>query len=288
MEPTAVEHHFIKTNGITLHVVSAGPEDGSPVFLLHGFPEYWAGWRRQIPVLAAAGFRVWAPDQRGYNLSDKPQDVESYVLDTLADDIIGLFDALKLERANLVGHDWGAAVSWWLGMRDPERLRHLGILNVPHPAVMSRHARTNLRQLTRSWYFGFFQLPWLPERMSSAFNWSGLERSFRRSAPPGLFSDVEIADYKRAWSQPGAYTAMVNWYRAALRHQPEAWPSPVVSPPTTIIWGTDDIALGEEMVAPSADLCADVEVFMLEGVSHWVQHQAAERVNEILLSRLPR
>jgi pimeloyl-ACP methyl ester carboxylesterase len=133
-----LEHSTIETNGIQLHVVQAGPKSGVPVVLLHGFPEFWYGWRKQIPALVEAGCRVIVPDQRGYNLSDKPKGIKSYGVFTLVDDIIGLIDALGYEKVNLVGHDWGAVVAWTLAIKYPERLQRLSIMNVPHPAVMKR------------------------------------------------------------------------------------------------------------------------------------------------------
>lgn len=288
MNTPEYEHHFLKTNGITLHVVAAGPQDGPVVILLHGFPEYWGGWRKQIPALVEAGFRVWAPDQRGYNRSDKPAEVDDYRIETLAADILGLIDLTGREQVNLVGHDWGAAVAWWVAMEQPERLSHLAILNVPHPSVMAKTVLTDPRQTLRSTYIGFFQIPWLPEAASRAFNWAMLARTMKRSAAPGVFTDEILADYKRAWSQPGAYTAMLNWYRAAVRHAPEGWPSAIITPPTTIIWGTADFALRKAMAEPSADLCSDAELIYLDGVSHWVQHEAPSKVNSILLKRLSR
>src|SRR5512134_3366243 len=131
-----LEHSTIKTNGIQLHSVQAGPKDGIPVVLLHGFPEFWYGWRKQIPALAESGCRVIVPDQRGYNLSDKPRGVQAYCVDNLVNDIVGLIGALDYEKVNLVGHDWGALVAWMLAIKHPNRVHRLGIINVPHPTVL--------------------------------------------------------------------------------------------------------------------------------------------------------
>src|SRR5512138_809597 len=155
-----LEHSTIKTNGIQLHVVQAGPKNGIPVLLLHGFPEFWYGWRKQIPALAEAGCRVIVPDQRGYNLSDRPKGIRAYRVDELVADVVGLIDALEYERVNVVGHDWGALVAWMLAIRHPERLHRLGIVNVPHPAVIRHFLRRDPEQMMRSWYAAFFQLPW--------------------------------------------------------------------------------------------------------------------------------
>jgi len=158
-----LEHTTITTNGINLHVVFAGPTEGIPVILLHGFPEFWRGWLKQIEPLANAGFRVIVPDQRGYNLSDKPKGVRAYTVDKLTGDILGLVNALGYQQVNLIGHDWGAMVAWVFAIHHPERLRKLGILNVPHPAVMLNFLRRgDPEQLRRSWYIFAFQIPWLP------------------------------------------------------------------------------------------------------------------------------
>src|SRR5687768_16319982 len=154
-----LEHSYIHTNGIRLHVVQAGPKSGTPILLLHGYPEFWNGWRKQIPALEAAGCRVIAPDQRGYNMSDKPKGIKAYCMDTLVGDIVGLIKALDYEKVNLVGHNFGALVCWTLAVKYPEKLHRLGIINVPHPAVMRRFLMRDLDQMRRSLYALFFQLP---------------------------------------------------------------------------------------------------------------------------------
>ncbi len=165
-----MQTHFITANGIKLHVQTDGPENGTSVVLLHGFPEFWYGWRRQIPALVEAGFRVIVPDQRGYNLSDKPKGVAAYDVDVLARDVIGLLDHFGIQKARLVGHDWGAVVAWTVALQHPDRLEKLAILNVPHPDVMTRFVLGNPAQRKKSWYVFFFQLPfveWILSRNSS-------------------------------------------------------------------------------------------------------------------------
>ena len=216
------ETTYIETNGIKLHVVMAGPEDGQPVLLLHGFPEFWYGWRKQIPALAEAGYRVIVPDQRGYNLSDKPKGVRSYRVDTLAKDILGLIDALGYDKVHLIGHDWGAIVAWAFAIWHPERLHKLGILNVPHPAVMLNFLRRgDPEQLRRSWYIFFFQLPWLPEYFMRKNDWRNGVRALRGSSKTRIIYKSRYRGIQGAWSQPGAMTAMLNWYRAASASSPE-------------------------------------------------------------------
>lgn len=278
-----MRHTFVETNGPQLHVVQAGPTDGPLMILLHGFPEFWYGWRHQIDTLAEAGFWVWAPDQRGYNLSDQPVGIGPYCLDTLAADVIGLIDAAGRQKAVIVGHDWGAAVAWWAAIVYPERIERLVVLNVPHPIVMKRFARRDLGQMFRSWYIGFFQIPWLPEALSRLGNWSMLVQTLRRSSRSGTFTDADIQQYRTAWSQPGAFTAMVNWYRAVLQKPPSRQTSIRVTAPTLLIWGVHDRFLKREMAQLSMDLCDNGRIVFFEKATHWVQHEEAERVNELII-----
>ncbi len=278
-----LEHSTIETNGICLHVVQAGPKSGVPVVLLHGFPEFWYGWRKQIPALVEAGCRVIVPDQRGYNLSDKPQGVKSYDVYTLVDDIIGLIDALGYEKVNLVGHDWGAGVAWMLAIKYPERLHKLGIMNVPHPAVMKRFLQRDLEQIRRSWYVFYFQLPWIPE-MGMRFNdWRNLVSATRGRSKIGSFLNEDIEKYKEAWSQPGAMTTMINWYRAIVQHQPKLPEDLRVKVPTLMMWGMKDFALSHRMARPSMDYVDDGNLILFPEATHWVHLDAAEEVNHYLL-----
>lgn len=280
-------HTFINTNGrnggpIRLHVVQAGPADGPLVILLHGFPEFWYGWRHQIEPLAGAGCRVWVPDQRGYNLSDKPDGISAYKIDTLAADVIGLIDAAGVEKAVVVGHDWGAAVGWWVAAMYPERIARLVVLNVPHPAVMKRFASRNVDQMLRSWYIGFFQFPELPETLARLGNWMVLAQTLRTSSRPGAFSEADLNEYRTAWSQPGAFRAMVNWYRAALQRPPARNVAIRITVPTLLIWGVRDRFLKRDMAQPSIDLCNNGQLVFFETATHWVQHEEAERVTELI------
>lgn len=279
--PPGTSERFVQANGVRLHVVEAGPEAGPAVVLLHGFPELWYGWRRQIGPLAEAGFRVIVPDQRGYGTSEKPAGIAAYRIDALAADVTGLLDALGLARASLVGHDWGAAVAWWLALAHPERLLRLGILNVPHPAVMRRHLTSSPRQMLRSWYAFFFQVPGLPERFLARDGFANLARAVR-GGRRGTCTDEDLAVYREAWSQPGALTAMVNWYRAALRSAGARLPRLRVGVETLVLWGARDRFLGREMAAASAALCDHGRLEMFERATHWLQHDEADAVNDRL------
>ena len=281
-----MEHKWIETNGITLHLVQDGPPNGPLVILLHGFPEFWYGWRRQIPALAQAGYRVWAPDQRGYSRSDKPAGIAAYNLDELAQDVLGLIQAAGEEQAAVIGHDWGAGVAWWLAMKHPQAVRKLGILNVPHPAVQRRLMRQDPGQLLRSWYMFFFQIPWLPEMLMSLNHYAGMARALEGSARPGTFTPEDLARYREAWSQPGALTSMIHWYRAIFRHPPRPAPDIRIHAPTRIIWGARDRFLKLEGARISLELCDQGELTVIPEATHWVQHEEAARVNELLLAFL--
>ena len=285
MHELKLEKEYIETNGIRLHTVFAGPQSGVPVILLHGFPENWRCWIHQIPTLADAGFRVIIPDQRGYNLSDKPKGIKNYRIDELVKDVIGLIDTLEYQKVNLVGHDWGAAVAWYLAYQHPDRLQRLGILNVPHPLVFRRFITRDFEQMRRSWYAFFFQLPWLPEMGMRAGDWRGAVRALRGSGKIHTFTNEEIENYKEAWSQPGAITAMINWYRA-VRYQTKLPREMLIKVPTLVMWGAKDAALTYRMARPSIDHCVDGKLIFFPDATHWVQHEAAEEVNHYIIEFL--
>jgi len=280
---TELRERVISVGDVRLHAVEAGPQDGPLAVLLHGFPEFWYAWRKQIGPLAAAGYRVLAPDQRGYNLSDKPRGVAAYGLDRLADDVLGLLDEAGRERAILVGHDWGGLVAWWTAIRQPERCSHLAVLNMPHPRVMERFLLRDRAQRRRSSYIFQFQLPWLPERRLAAGNFARAAAALARTSRPGTFSDEDLARYRAAWSQPGAMHAMIQWYRAAFRARPRRPTTTRVRPPALLVWGARDRFLGREMAAPSLARCERGRLVVVDEATHWVQHEEPERVNRLLL-----
>ena len=277
---------YVDTNGVRLHAAVAGPVDGPLVVLLHGFPEFWYGWRKQIPALAAAGLRVVAPDQRGYGLSSKPPRIADYVLDELAGDVLGLIDALGRKRAHVVGHDWGAAVAWHLGIHTPDRVERLGILNVPHPDAFLRALRERPRQVLRSWYIAFFQVPRLPEAMLSARGHRALRDALVRTSRPGTFTPTDLERYAEMWAQPDAVRAMVDWYRAprivGSFGRPRGTSDGRVRVPTLIVWGERDAFLSPVLARWSLDRCDDGHLELLPAATHWVQHEEPERVNDLL------
>lgn len=279
---------FIETNGIKLHVLTDGPENGPSVILLHGFPEFHYGWRKQIPALIEAGFRVIVPDQRGYNLSEKPQGVSAYDVDTLAKDVIGLLDHFGIEKTFLAGHDWGAVVAWTLALKYPERIQKLAILNVPHPNVMMRFLLENAEQRKKSWYIFFFQIPFLVEWILRKDHFRNMARMLAGSGRKSTFSADDLSEYKKAWAQPGALTGMLNWYRAIFRRsvkyafQRKSIPARRVNVPTLMLWGKRDVALSHEMVNPSIALCDEGTAVLFDKATHWVQHDEADEVNKRL------
>lgn len=281
-----MESTFIETNGIRLHVMQAGPDGGPLIILLHGFPEYWRGWVRQIEPLASAGYYVLAPDQRGYNLSDKPAQLEAYVLEELGNDVMGLIKSSGRQKAVIVGHDWGGIVAWWLGIYSPEWIDKLVILNAPHPSAMRKSLMFNPEQVLRSSYALLFQLPWIPEAILRNDDWKLVVNAMHESSQPGTFSDDDMGEYRAAWWRKDAFTSMLNWYRASARLRPVLPEEARVSVPTLIIWGEQDQALGKYLVEPSAQLCDHVRVEMFEEATHWVHHEEAERVNQLILDFL--
>lgn len=278
---------MVPTNGISLEVAEAGPEAGTPVFLLHGFPESWHCWRHQIPALVDAGYRVIAPNLRGYGKSSKPSSVSAYGVDALADDIAGLLDHYGYDKAAIVGHDWGAAVTWHFGRRHPDRATCLTVLNCPPGEVVFKTVLSSLTQARRSWYIFLFQLPWLPEWMISRNDFARLWASMAKTTTnPGRFTDEDRTRYLEAWREPGTPSAMLSYYRASLRGGRPHPKVRKVQAPVRMIWGTADHALGEEMIEPSRRFAEQLDVLRLEGISHWVNVDAPEEVNEALLAWL--
>jgi epoxide hydrolase 4 len=275
---------YADVGDVKLHYVEAG--EGPLVLLLHGFPEFWFGWRLQIAPLAAAGFRVVAPDTRGINLSSKPEGFEAYGVDLLADDISGLIGELGADSAHLVGHDWGGSIAWTVAMNHPEVVDRLAILNAAHPRKLSEGLK-HPSQLRRSWYFFFFATPGLPEEVVHLRDWHFFRHFLHDANPP--YSDEELERYEEAWSQEGAAAGMINYYRASVRQNQKEAAAKIrpLSAPTLVIWGEDDSYLGSDLAAPDSEDVPNLDrVERIDGASHWVHHDAAERVNGLLVDFL--
>jgi pimeloyl-ACP methyl ester carboxylesterase len=279
-----VEHHCVSANGQSFYCATAGPREGAPVVLLHGFPEMSYGWRHQIWALADAGLRVLAPDQRGYGHSSKPKGASAYALETLGDDVVAIARSFGHRRFALVGHDWGGIVAWHLAARDGGDVERLAILNAPHLDVFARYALRHPSQMLMSSYVAAFQLPWIAELALGAGEHALLRAALTRSSRPGTFAKDELAVYEQAWSQPGALTAMLNWYRALrLAPKPEGGR---VAVPTLILWGDRDAALQAGLAEESAALCDDAEVAHIADATHWLQHEEIDEVNSRLIGFL--
>jgi pimeloyl-ACP methyl ester carboxylesterase len=284
--PSQIRHASAQANGLRFHVASCEPEaeSGRLALLLHGFPECWFSWRAQLPLLARLGWRAWAPDLRGYGESDRPARVVDYAIERLLDDVSGLITASGARETLLVGHDWGGVIAWYFAMQRPHEIARLCVMNLPHPACMERALRG--RQLLRSWYALFFQLPWLPERLLAAGDYRAIRQAFVRMAVDKSRFPEDVLDvYRDAAARPGALRAMLNYYRALLRggsRRQRALGYPHIEMPTLMIWGEEDRALGLETTYGTEQYVADLVLRYLPGVSHWVQQEAPETVNAML------
>jgi pimeloyl-ACP methyl ester carboxylesterase len=276
LEPTV-----IAANGLEFSAVVAGPESGELVMLLHGFPEGSYSWRHQVEALASEGLRVLAPDQRGYGLSSKPSDIAAYALPELAQDVLAMAATLGHERVNLVGHDWGAALTWYLAQEFPDRIRRGVVINGPHPGTVLSHSLRHPTQLVKGSYIGFFQLPLVPEATLRANGFAMLRQAMRGSAREGTFSNEDLDRYQAGWEVEGALTAMLNWYRAPMRSPARLAASPI-RVPMCVLWGDKDAALDAGLAEAGAALCDSVEVHHFPEATHWLHEEEPEAVNAIL------
>lgn len=290
------EERVLATNGIHLHAVLDGPEDGQPVLMLHGFPEFWRCWHHQMAALAAAGYRVIVPDQRGYNRSDKPAGVAQYRIEKLVADVAGLLDTLGYDQVDLVAHDWGATVAAHFAEVYPSRIKHLVLSNGAHLNFFGRAFLRNPLQIAKSWYIVFNQLPVLPEFVMRRV----LERITLGNSNPGSFSEDELRLYRATWAQPGALTGMINWYRAAfranirelirallrLRNPYKLLPPPTIIVPTLILWGEKDAFLTKQLALQMAQSCTNGRIEFFADATHWLPADKPHEVSARLLDFL--
>jgi len=280
-EVPSAASEFRQIDGVELHVVTAGDPDDPLVVMVHGYPEFWYGWRDYVPPLVEAGYRVLVPDQRGYNRSEKPDGIAAYRIGTLSGDVAGFVESEGRESARVVGHDWGAAVAWDVALRHPDVVDRLGILNAPHPSVFKATLKSSLAQLHKSWYMLYYQLPKIPE-------WTNTRDDFAiwvealREAEPGTFTDADVERYRAAWNREGAPTAMINWYRA-LFPASEDPPREHVDAPTLILWGENDKWLLARMAEQSLEYCEDGRLERFPDATHWINHERQEAVTEHLV-----
>jgi pimeloyl-ACP methyl ester carboxylesterase len=275
---------FSEANGQRLETLIAGKGGNKLAVLLHGFPESNHSWRFQIPLLVKLGYEVWAPNLRGYGHSSKPPNMRDYAIEHLMEDVAQLIDQASNGRpVTLIAHDWGALIAWAFAASNLRPLERLVILNVPHPARLGEGLQT-LRQVKKSWYALFFQVPWLPERLLAAGEARAIGRAFSALAMDQTNFGPEVLQvYRETALIPGALTAMVNYYRAAAQTPGFANFArdkvAEITVPTLMIWGEEDLALGVELTDGYEGLVQDFTLFRLKGVGHWVQQEAPEIVN---------
>ncbi|MFT3925235.1 MAG: alpha/beta fold hydrolase [Myxococcales bacterium] len=283
MDAAELHYEMVHTRGLTFEVSTHGRGD-KLALLLHGFPETAHCWRYQIPLLERLGYRVWAPNMRGYGRSDKPRGRAAYRMDHLEQDVTDLIDASGARSVLLMGHDWGGGVAWSYASYGERPIERLAIMNSPHPAIFQRELMRG-PQLLRSWYMLLFQLPWLPERMLRANDYAALVRGTRGWAiNKQNFSDRDMDVLREGLSQPGALTAMLNYYRA----MPSTVPLMLrrgarkIRVPTLLLWAELDRALGKELTAGTERFVDKLRLEFVPNASHWVQQDAPEVVNRAL------
>jgi pimeloyl-ACP methyl ester carboxylesterase len=265
----ALDSRRIEAGDLTLHVALAGPQDGAPVLLLHGFPELWFSWHGQMERLAEAGFRVAAPDLRGYNRSDRPPDPALYTDAHLAADAVAVLDALGWERAFLAGHDVGGGIAWRLAFERPDRFRRAVIFNIPHPRAGDQ-ARPEDAEETVSWFRTVFRWPFVPELITRAGDWFLVSYYLRNTSRAGTFSEEELALYKSAWARDNAISTMLHTYRAP--DVPIAGIPPDLRPPIPVrlVWGERDAFIPREAATLTEPLLPPGSVRYLPEASHWL------------------
>jgi len=281
-----IKTRFVDANGMRFEVDECG--SGNVLALcLHGFPEHSFSWRYQLPMLAELGYRAWAPNLRGYGASSRPEGIESYSLENLLADVAGLIDESGCEETILIAHDWGAVIAWYFAIRAIRPLKKLIICNVPHPVPAQQAMRGGMSQLKKSWYIFFFQLPKIPEFLLGRNEARGIGQMIRDSSVDhGRFPDEVIDVYSRNAAQPGALTAMINYYRALVRgggaKRQGQQGYPVIETPTLMIWGEDDAALTKETTYGTEKVVSHLTIRYLPRVSHWVQQEAPDVVNPMM------
>lgn len=284
----AIDHEFVEAGGLRFHVASCGEGD-ELALCLHGFPECWYSWRHQLPLLADLGYRVWAPDLRGYGGTTKPPRVQDYAIEKLMADVAALIDASGSRSVTLIAHDWGAIIAWYFAIRRVRPLAGLVIMNVPHPFAAEPALRT-WKQLRKSWYIFFFQIPKLPELLLRAGGYRAVGETFRSTCVhPERFSDEDLAVFRESAAQPGALTGMLNYYRALVRggaRRQRALGREIIETPTLMLWGEEDVALSVETTEGTDAWVRDLTLRYLPRVSHWVQQDDPETVNRMLAAWL--
>jgi pimeloyl-ACP methyl ester carboxylesterase len=280
------------STGVTLNVALAGPDDGTAVIILHGFPESHRTWREVVPRLEHR-FRLVMPDQRGFAGSDRPQEVEAYRTDTLIDDIFALAEALALETFDLVGHDWGGAIAWGAALRNDPRLKKLAIVNAPHPVLFQKSLIEDEDQRAASQYINWFRTPGAEKAIEAMGFRAFFQKTFASHVDVSKISEAEKQQYIADWSQPGALTAMLNWYRGSRLVVPPPGVTvplpdwllrafPRVKVPTLVIWGMRDAALLPVQLEGLDALVEDLQIVRLPDAGHFAPWEDPEPVADAL------
>lgn len=275
----------IPVGDLTFDAVAFGEQDGEVALLLHGFPQSSWCWRHVWPSLVEAGYRVVAPDQRGYSPGARPADVSAYAMPELVGDVVGMLDSLGVERAHVVGHDWGAAVAWQVAARHPDRVRTLTAVSVPHPVAFGAALQGDEDQRTRSQYMKLFRVEGKAEEVLLRPDRDGTADGGFRTFFGGDEATADVDRYLEQMHEPGRLTAALNWYRASSRADYEDFPP--VTVPTMYVWSDGDLALGRTAAEATAQHVEGPYRFVeLQGVSHWVPEEASEQLSALLLEHL--
>jgi pimeloyl-ACP methyl ester carboxylesterase len=284
VQDARIRTEFVDANNLTFEVDKCGTGNKLAI-CLHGFPEHSFSWRYQLPMLAELGYEAWAPNLRGYGKSSRPPFVEDYTMDHLLADVAGLIDASGKSEVVLIAHDWGAVIAWQFAIQKIRPLHKLIICNVPHPIPMMKSMKNGLGQLKKSWYVFFFQIPRLPEWLLGRNNAKGISQAFRNSGVnKDMFPDEVVEVYRKNANQPGALTAMINYYRGLFKDRKKSSVEDIaiIETPTLMVWGEDDVALSKETTYGTQDYVKDFRIRYLPRVSHWVQQEAPEAVNAMM------
>ncbi|HET9702380.1 MAG TPA: alpha/beta hydrolase [Vicinamibacterales bacterium] len=280
-----IRHEWVQGDGVRLRVARAG--EGPPVVLLHGFPEDSRTWKHQIPALVAAGYSAAAPDQRGYLESDRPIEAGAYLMTRLVADVAAVVRSTGHGTAHVVGHDWGGVVAWTFAATHPELLQKLVILNAPHPELYRRKLRQFSRQALLAWYVLLFRIPRLSEWVISARDFKLVRDLLGKRPAKPAFTREEIDGYVEALSRPGALTAALRWYRDnASAEGQRASRSLTTQAPTLVIWGMRDSALVPELLDGLDQVAPNVRIHRMAAASHWVQNEAPDEVNRVMIDFL--
>lgn len=279
-----IKHNFIEIGNVTIHLAECGPDSGKLMLFLHGFPENWYAWKNQLHYFGSKGFKAVAIDQRGYNLSSKPNNIHDFRIDILAIDVFKIIkNYFHRKTAIVIGHDWGANVAWWTALRFPEIVEKLIIINVPHPIVMKKTMNNNFHQMLSSWYIYFYQIPIIPEFFMSINHGLLLASMIRSSANKNAFDHKILSYYRNSWSKK-TVTAMINWYRGMKLGSDKKLRSIKVQPEVLVLWGLKDRFIRKENIVPSLKLCTKASCKIYPNNTHWVIHEASDKVNNRILA----